>query len=289
MIESSELILNDDDSIYHLNLKPEQLADKIILAGDPDRISLISSYFDHIEHVVQNREFITHTGTYKGTRISAIATGIGTDNIDIVLNELDALVNIDLKNRIERKEKKSLSLVRIGTCGSINSKVPSDEVVASKYAFGLDGLLNFYNFEMDDNEKAIHSEILEQCKWPERLNNPYLVESGSTLFKKMGSIGHAGITITAPGFYAPQGRAIRLQPHDSNLNERLRSFDLDGLEFINYEMETSALYGLAKLLGHEACTLCAVVANRYAKSFSEDYKPTIKKIIEHVLEQFSHD
>lgn len=289
MIESSELILNDDGSIYHLKLKPEQLADKIILAGDPGRISLISSYFDEIEHVVENREFVTHTGTYKGTRISAIATGIGTDNIDIVLNELDALVNIDLENRVEKTERRVLSFVRIGTCGSINSKVPSDEIVVSKYAFGLDGLLNFYTYEMDQEEVSIHEAIVEQCQWPNRLNQPYLVKSGDQLLNKMGGIGHQGITITAPGFYAPQGRAIRLSPYDPNINERLRSFDLDGLEFINYEMETSALYGLAKLLGHQACTLCAVVANRYAKSFSDDYKPTIKKIIEHVLEQYSAD
>lgn len=289
MIESSELILNDDGSIYHLKLKPDQLADKIILAGDPGRISLISSYFDKIEHIVENREFVTHTGIYKGCRISAIATGIGTDNIDIVLNEVDALVNIDLEKREEKAVKKTLSFVRIGTCGSINSNVPSDEVVASKFAFGLDGLLNFYDYEMNDEESKIQDEIIRQCEWPKRLNQPYLVESGLNLFNKMSGIGHKGITITAPGFYAPQGRSIRLKPYDSDLNERLRGFNFNGLEFINYEMETSALYGLAKLLGHEACTLCAVVANRYAKSFSEDYKPTIKSIIEHVLEQYSKD
>ncbi len=287
MIESSELILNKDGSIYHLNLRPEHLANKIILAGDPGRIALISSFFDEIEYQISNREFITHTGYYRGTRISAIATGIGTDNIDIVINELDALVNVDLEHRVEKETHQALDIVRIGTCGSINESVPSDEVVASQYAFGLDGLLNFYAFEMDEQEQGVFQQIIEQCNWPKRLNSPYLIKGDESLFNRMSKNTHRGITITAPGFYAPQGRSIRLNPFDPDLNERLRQFNLDGLQFINYEMETSALYGLSKLLGHNACTLCAVVANRYAKSFSKNYKPTIEKIILNVLEQFS--
>ena len=287
MIHPSELVLNDDGSIYHLMLKPEQLAPKIILAGDPGRINTISSKFDSIECKIRNREFVTHTGTYDGQRISAIATGIGTDNIDIVLNEIDALVNVDLINRKVKPKHNSLEIVRIGTCGSIQESVPADEVVVSSHAIGLDGLLNFYNFEMNESEKELFNQFVTQTNWPESLNKPYLVEGHREFIKRIGKDFHRGITITANGFYAPQGRAIRLSPKFPDMNEQLRKFSYESLNIINYEMETSALYGLSRLLGHHACTVCAVVANRYANSFSKDYKPVISNLIDEVLERLT--
>ena len=285
MIDPSELIINPDGSIYHLNLKPEQIGSKIILAGDPGRISTISSHFDSIEHVESNREFVTHTGYYKGEKISAIATGIGTDNIDIVLNELDALVNVDLEKREVKSELKSLELVRIGTCGSIQSDILSDQVVVSSHAFGLDGLMNFYDFNMSAKEEEIHREILAQTSWDIKQNNPYLISGSDSLIDKIGDGFKSGITITAPGFYAPQGRMIRLEPKNPNQNELFRSFNYEDSRFVNYEMETSALYSLSRLMGHKACTVCVVVANRYANSFSKDYRPAMNSLIKTVLDR----
>ncbi len=287
MIHPSELVLNPDGSIYHLNLKPEHLANKIILAGDPGRIEAISSCFDKVEYKIQNREFITHTGIFNGERISAVATGIGTDNIDIVLNELDALVNVDLEKRSIKQKLTSLEIVRIGTCGSIQESVPSDEIVVSTHAIGLDGLLNFYQFEMNPKEVELFNEFKSQTKWPDNLNQPYLVAGSSTLIEKIGNGFHKGITMTANGFYAPQGRAIRLKPKYQDMNELLRAFNYKNLQIVNYEMETSALYGLSRLMGHKACTVCAVVANRYANSFSKNYKAVISNLIETVLERLT--
>lgn len=287
MIHSSELILNDDGSIYHLKLRPEQLAPKVILAGDPGRIALISSKFDQLECKVSNREFVTHTGTYKGERVSAIATGIGTDNIDIVLNELDALVNVDLENRLAKTTHSTLEIVRIGTCGSIQESVPADEIIVSSHAIGLDGLMNFYTFEMNPSENELFNQFIKQTNWPKNLNHPYLVEGNKTLIEKIGKDFHKGITITANGFYAPQGRAIRLSPKFPEMNEQLRKFSFESHNILNYEMETSALYGLSKLLGHHACTVCAVVANRYANSFSKDYKTVMSNLIDKVLERLT--
>lgn len=287
MIDPSELIVNPDGSIYHLALKPEHIAHKIIIAGDPGRIETISSFFDSVECKISNREFVTHTGTYNNQRVTALATGIGTDNIDIVLNELDALVNIDLDKRLVKDNLTKLEIVRIGTCGSIQESVPADKVVVSTHAFGLDGLLNFYDFEMNESEKEIHSELLKQTNWDKTLNNPYLVEGSSQLIERIGKGFNPGLTITAPGFYAPQGRKLRLRPKHENINEDLRSFEFKGNRIINYEMETSALYGLSRLMGHDACTVCVVVANRYANSFSKDYKPVIKSLIKDVLDRLT--
>lgn len=284
MIHPSELVLNPDGSIYHLKLQPEQIGRKIIVAGDPGRIKSISAHFDRIDHIVENREFVTHTGFYKGVKVSAIATGIGTDNIDIVLNELDALVNIDLEKREIKNEHTKLEIVRIGTCGSIQEDVPADEVVVSTHAFGLDGLLNFYVFEMNAEEQKVHSEIIQQTNWNKKMNVPYLVAGSSDLIQRIGKKYHHGITVTAPGFYAPQGRELRLKPRVPDVNEKLRAFKYKDFRIVNYEMETSALYGLSSLLGHQACTVCAVVANRYANSFSKDYKPVINQLIKEVLD-----
>lgn len=287
MIHPSELVLNSDGSIYHLKLKPEQLAHKIIIVGDPGRVQTISSQFDQIEHRVGNREFITHTGYFNNQRISAIASGIGTDNIDIVLNELDALVNVDFEKREVKDKLRSLEIVRIGTCGSIQEDVPSDKVVISSHAIGLDGLLNFYPFEMSPKEVDLLAAFKQQTNWSEKMNNPYLVSASDKLFNRLKKGCEEGITITANGFYAPQGRAIRIQPLEPDLNERIRAFSHHNQRVVNYEMETSALYGLSKLMGHESCTVCAVVANRYANSFSKDYKPVIANLINEVLHRLT--
>ena len=287
MIHSSELILNPDGSIYHLALQPEQVAHKIIVAGDPDRIATISAKFDSIECKVQNREFITHTGTFNGQRVTAMATGIGTDNIDIVLNELDALVNCNLHDRTVKEQLTSLEIVRIGTCGSIQEHVPADEIVVSTHAIGLDGLMNFYDFEMDAEENKMFDEFKSQTEWRDRFNKPYLVKGSSDLIQRIGKGFHPGVTMTANGFYAPQGRRLRLLPRHTEVNEDLRKFKFEGNMIVNYEMETSALYGLSKLMGHKACTVCAVVANRYANSFSDDYKPVMNKLIDDVLERLT--
>jgi uridine phosphorylase len=287
MIHSSELILNPDGSIYHLALQPEQVAHKIIVAGDPDRIATISAKFDSIECKVQNREFITHTGTFNGQRVTAMATGIGTDNIDIVLNELDALVNCNLQERTVKEQLTSLEIVRIGTCGSIQEHVPADQIVVSTHAIGLDGLMNFYDFEMDAEENKMFEEFKSQTEWRDRFNKPYLVKGSSDLIERIGKGFHPGVTMTANGFYAPQGRRLRLLPRHPKVNEDLRKFKFEGNMIVNYEMETSALYGLSKLMGHKACTVCAVVANRYANSFSDDYKPVMNKLIDDVLERLT--
>lgn len=287
MIHPSELILNTNGSIYHLALRPQDIAHKIIVAGDPHRIATISAKFDKIETKIENREFITHTGEYNGERITALATGIGTDNIDIVLNELDALVNVDLEKRTVKEKLTQLQIVRIGTCGSIQESVPADEVVVSTHAIGLDGLMNFYDFNMSEEEEELFNQFKQQTAWREDFNKPYLVGGSEELIKKIGSGFHKGITMTANGFYAPQGRRLRLLPKHTEVNEDLRKFEFNGHKVVNYEMETSALYGLSKLMGHQACTVCAVVANRYANSFSKDYKPVMNNLIENVLEKLT--
>jgi len=285
MLHPSELVLSPNGAIYHLNLQAHQIGHKIIVAGDPGRIKQISLHFDSIEHVVENREFVTHTGTFRGEKITALATGIGTDNIDIVMNELDALVNIDLQKREIKEKLTSLEIVRIGTCGSLQEDVPADQVVVSTHAFGLDGLMNFYAVKTDEEDDDLLKEIKRQCEWPDQLNRPYLVSGEKEFVQKIGEGFNPGITITANGFYAPQGRELRIPLKEPNLNESLRSFNYNNHRIVNYEMETSALYGLSKAMGHKACTVCAVVANRYANSFSKDYKPVINKLIEQVLDR----
>ncbi len=284
MIHPSELILNDDGSIYHLKLHPDQIAKDIIVVGDPGRVKLISSYFNTIEHTVENREFITHTGTLNGKRLTVMATGIGTDNIDIVMNELDALVNVDLKKRVPKKIHTKLNILRIGTCGSIQKDVPADQFVLSSHAIGMDGLLNFYQFSMNKDEEELMKAFISQTNW-KNLNRPYLVSGSAEMKEKFMQIEgiRTGITLTAPGFYAPQGRSIRLQPAMKDQNTAFANFSHNGMRVINYEMETSALYGLSSLLGHDACTICLVVANRSANSFSKNYKASMKELIENVL------
>jgi len=285
-IAESELILNPDGSIYHLKLKPEDIAETIILVGDPGRVENVSSYFERIELKVQNREFVSHTGYFNGKRISVISTGIGTDNIDIVVNELDALVNIDLQKREIKEVHTALQLVRIGTSGALQEDIPVDSVVLSLYGLGLDGLMNFYEHK-GVHETAMAAAFIEQTGWKRELNYPYLIKGSEQLAEKLIEGTHTGITATACGFYGPQGRILRLQPSVENLNEKLTAFRYGELRITNFEMETSALYGLSKLLGHHAATVCAIIANRIAKQYSRDYHKTVNDLIVKTLENLT--
>lgn len=286
-IEASELILNPDGSVFHLKLLPDQIADDIILVGDPQRVSMISDKFDNIEVKIENREFITHTGYFNNKRITALSTGIGTDNIDIVLNELDALVNIDLKLRTIKENHKSLNLIRIGTTGSLQKHLPVDSFVLSEYGLGFDGLMHYYDFQHDNEEKIILDSFLEHCHWQGKYAEPYLVKASSLLSEKLGKNITRGITATAGGFYGPQGRMLRLNLALPNLNDQLGSFEFQKLQITNFEMETSALFGLSKMLGHNACTICTIIANRIAKQYSKDYKVSVDNLINLVLERLT--
>ncbi|GAF02249.1 nucleoside phosphorylase [Saccharicrinis fermentans] len=284
-IEESELILNGDGSIFHLHLKPGELADNIILVGDPGRVETVTSFFDTVELVRKNREFVSATGIYKGTRFSVIATGIGTDNIDIVVNELDALVNIDFETRTVHKEHKALRMVRIGTSGSLQKDLPVDSCLLSSKAIGFDGLLNFYAGRNEVADLDFEQQFKESMAWNPLLASPYVVDASKELLDKLSVNGfHQGVTISAPGFYGPQGRMLRLGIQDVDINEKISTFKYEQYKITNYEMECSAIYGLSKLLGHQAATVCAIIANRQAGEYSKDYKPVIKHLIEKVLD-----
>lgn len=286
-IAPSELIITPDGEIYHLKLRPEHLADNVIVVGDQSRVAEISAHFDKVEHRVQNREFVTHTGTYRGKRISAISTGIGTDNIDIVLNELDALVNIDLETRTIKAEKKSLRIVRIGTSGALQGDIPVDTFVASSHGMGFDGLLNYYSGLDAIDQPAIAKAFMAHSGWTPNLPYPYVVKADAQLLQTIAHDMRQGITATAPGFYGPQGRQLRLVPALPDLNEKLGSFRHEGLMVTNFEMETSALYGLGGLLGHQTCTVCAIIANRVRGEYSKDYHPAVDRLIRTVLERLT--
>lgn len=283
----TDLILNDDGSIYHLHLKPGMIARDIILVGDPARVTLVSSHFDTIEHDVSNREFRTITGAVNNKRISVISSGIGIDNIDIVINELDAVVNMDFETRVPKKEHTRLNLIRIGTSGALHRDIPVDSFLAASHGVGLDGLLYFY----ERNRKVVSGELtaafITQVAWPGMLPRPYVVEAPGDLLSTLAADMPKGITATAPGFYAPQGREIRLDPSDPEINERLAKFKFKNLKVTNFEMETSALYGLAAMLGHQALTVCAIIANRPTQTFSEDYKKTVHSLVEEMIDRIS--
>ncbi len=284
-IGDSELILNADGSVFHLHLLPEDIADTIILVGDQNRVQTVSSFFDKIELKKENREFHTHTGYYKGKRISCVSTGIGTDNIDIVLNELDALVNIDLKERIPKDEHKTLNIIRIGTSGSLQEDIPVDTPVAAKIGLGFDSLLNFYAGRNDVCITEMEEPFMTFVQWNPLLHRPYFVKSSDKLFKTIAKDMAYGITISAPGFYGPQGRQLRLKTAAPELNEKLRNFKFEQYRITNFEMECSAIYGLSALLGHNALTICNIIANRYKKSYSSDYRAKIKDTIKTVLDR----
>jgi uridine phosphorylase len=281
----SEMPLQADGSVYHLNLQPEEIADNILLVGDPGRVSVVSSRFDTIEVKKQNREMLTHTGFYKGKRISVLSTGMGTDNLDIVLNELDALVNIDLQKREPKSSHKTLNLIRVGTCGGLQPEMETNSCIASAYSLGMDGLLHYYIDNASLSEKDIVETFLEKTSWNKNLPYPYAVAASKKLLEQIAFDIVQGITLTATGFYAPQCRTLRLPLGIEDFTEKLVGVKAKGLLFSNMEMETSALYCLSQLLGHNALTICVVIANRANKTFSENYYPAIHQLIDTVLER----
>lgn len=286
-IPESELILNKDGSVYHLNLLPEELAPIVINVGDPDRVAMVSAYFDHVEVKKQKREFITHTGVYKGKRISVISTGIGTDNIDIVYNELDALVNINLKTRTIKDQLTSLFLVRIGTSGSLQSDIPVDEFVCSTFGLGLDGLLNFYKLSNTGEENQIIQAFRNHYPNQGILPQSYLSAASSDLVNLLSPGMHKGITASCSGFYGPQMRQLRLEPSRMDMIDKLHSFQYGEHRITNFEMETGAMYGLAKLLGHHCCSVNVIVANRIAQQYSKDAEGAMHRLIKMVLDRLS--
>ena len=286
--KESELIINKDGSIFHLHLYPEDIADNIILVGDPGRVEVVASFFDKIELKKQNREFYTITGYFNNKRISVISTGIGTDNIDIVVNELDAIANINLKTRTKNKEHKTLNLIRIGTSGSLQANIPVDSFLMSKRSIGFDGLLNFYANRNTVSDIEFEEAFKKHVNWNELLPSPYVVDASEDLINKLDCDNIIkGITISAPGFYGPQGRQLRLPILDPDINDKIEAFEFKGQKITNYEMESSAIFGLSKLLGHNAITICAIIANRANGEFSKDYKPVVKGLIKTVLERLT--
>lgn len=280
-IAASELILNSRGAIYHLNLLPEELAGTVITVGDPERVNEVSKHFDVIECRQQHREFVTHTGILGKKRISVVSTGIGTDNIDIVLNELDALVNIDLANRIVKPQLTSLQIIRIGTAGSLQADIPVDSFVASTHGLGIDNLLHFYRHEQNDEEKQLLQAFITQTQVTAL---PYLSSASVSLIKHFIQNFHHGITVTCPGFYAPQGRILRLGLHYPGLIDRLTGFSFGQHRICNFEMETAGIYGLGHLLGHHCLSLSAIVANRVSKQFSKNGQAAVEKLIKTALE-----
>lgn len=284
-IAPSELILNPDGSIYHLHLLPGQLADIVLVVGDPGRVSEVSKHFDRIDHQVSNREMITHTGWIGKKHLTVLSSGMGPNNMDIVLNELDALVNIDLKERTVKENHKQLSIIRIGTSGGLQPDIPTDSLIASTHGIGLDGLLYFYANYADVIDQDMTNAFCRHTNWPDNLPHPYSVAADPLLLSLIGEGIYSAITCTSPGFYGPQGRQLRLKPTLTNIGELLSSFRYNDMSIGNFEMETSALYGLGSLLGHRTLTVCAVIANRCVKEFFPNYKLTVERLIIHVLER----
>ncbi len=287
MIQSSELILNPDGSVYHLNLKPEHIAHDIIFVGDQNRVEKITQFFDSIEFSTQKREFKTQTGYFKGKKMTVMSTGIGPDNIDIVMNELDALVNIDLETRKHKEQLTSLNIVRIGTSGSLQAAIPCDSFVMSKYGLGLDNMLRSYLID-DISEKDIEDAFITQTNWDSRKGRPYVITCSENLGKRMESEQlYKGFTGTAGGFYGPQGRVLRLEIQDADLNNKMERFEFEGIKMTNLEMETGAIYGLGKLLGHECLSLNAIIANRATGTFSEDPYKAVDALIVYALDKLA--
>ncbi len=282
-IAESELIINARGAIYHLDLRPEELAPNVIVVGDPGRVAEVSKYFDKIEVKQNHREFVSHTGFVGGKRITCLSTGIGPDNIDIVMNELDALVNIDFESRIIKEKLTSLNIIRIGTCGSLQADVPVDSFVAGTHGLGLDNLLNFYRLEHNEQEKQLLQAFITHTQLAGSVTIPYISLASGSLLKSFVDQFHHGITVTCPGFYGPQGRILRLGISSPELINRLTEFRFGQHRIANFEMETSAIYGLGKLLGHHCLALNAVVANRVVKEFSKDSAATIDRLIRHAL------
>ena len=283
----TELILSSERRVYHINLRNEDIADDVIVVGDQNRVAQISSYFSKIDFKTEHREFITHTGIFNGKRITVLSTGIGTDNIDIVLNELDAAVNINLEKRELNPTHRKLNIIRLGTSGALQGDIPVNGLVASSHGIGLDGLLNFSEGWKTINENEISEAFIKHTNWQKNLPYPYCVAASEILLNKFKENLHVGITATAPGFYGPQGRQIRLKSSAPNLNELLTAFKLKDLRITNFEMETSALYGLGKLLNHNCLTVCVIIANRVRKEFTNDYQKSVEILIENCLNKIS--
>lgn len=282
----SELIINSDGSIFHLHLRPEQMADKIILVGDPGRVDRVASHFDTKECEVNNREFRSVTGIYKGKRITAQSTGIGCDNIDIVLNEMDALANIDFKTRTAKPKLKSLTFVRVGTCGGLQPNTPTGTYVASVKSIGFDGLINFYANRDKHCDVALEKAFKEHVGWKDTMGNPYVAPADKTLLDQIAAKDMVrGYTVACGGFFGPQGRQLRVPLADPDLNKKIESFEYDGLRITNFEMESSAVAGLANLMGHKALTCCMVIANRLEKQVNSNYKNSIDDLIVKVLDR----
>ena len=287
IIEPSELIINPDGSIFHLHLQPEQIADNVILVGDPGRVDTVADFFSKKEFTVSNREFRSITGIYNSKRITVVSTGIGTDNIDIVVNELDALANIDLKTRTVKETHKKLTLVRLGTSGALQPDIPLASYVLTEISIGFDGLLNYYANRDKVCELDIEQAFMKHTSWNPQCPKPYFTYSSERLIKLFESFTIKGLTISAPGFYGPQGRVLRLPLADPNLNDKIESFRFNDKKITNFEMESSAINGLSKLMGHESVTICTIIANRVIKDATKDYKPAIKKLIELTLNKIS--
>lgn len=286
-IPESELILNPDGSIYHLALTSDMVADDVIVVGDQERVQTISKYFDQIEFKVQHREFVTHTGTYKGKRLTVLSTGIGTDNIDIVLNELDATVNIDLKTRKVKPETRSLNIIRLGTSGALNADITVDSMVLSEFAVGFDGLVHFYERYATEEEKALESEFYDQLNWDNLRARPYATKADTDLVKRLQGGTTKGITLTSNGFYGPQGRELRLKTKTAGFSDSFSKFKFNEHTITNFEMETSAIYALGNMLGHKCCTICVIIANRMTNTFSKDYKSAIEQMIVSTLDKLT--
>lgn len=286
-IAESELILNSRGAVYHLDVRPEELAKTVVTVGDPDRVQEFSKYFDTIEIKRQHREFVTHTGTINGKRLTILSSGIGPDNIDIVLNELDALVNIDFETRTVKNQLSSLNIIRVGTSGSLQADIPVDSFVASTHGLGIDNLLNFYRHESNDEEKQLIHSFVTHVQLQGYISAPYITGASPSLLKHFTEGFHQGITVTCPGFYGPQGRILRLGIRNPQLIDRLTDFRFGQHRISNFEMETSAIYGLGKLLGHHCLALNVIVANRIKKEFSKDSKAAIENLIQKFLEIFS--
>ena len=284
---ASELIINSDGSVFHLHLKPEHLADKVILVGDPGRVALVASHLNNIECEVESREFRTVTGQYEGKRITVVSTGIGCDNIDIVMNELDALANIDFNTRMEKEQTRSLEIVRIGTCGGLQLNTPEGTFVCSEYSVGFDGLLNFYSGRNAVCDLQMERALINHLGWTGNMCQPYpyVIKADETLVERIAEGMVRGITVACGGFFGPQGRQLRIPLADPNQNEKIESFEYNGLHITNFEMESSALAGLARLMGHHATTVCMVIANRRAGRADTAYKNHIDDLIKLVLER----
>lgn len=286
-IGESELIVTPDGRVYHINLRPDELADTVITVGDPDRVKEVSKYFDQIEHKTQHREFVAHTGLIGKKRLTVLSSGIGPDNIDIVMNELDALVNIDFENRVIKEEKKSLNIVRFGTSGSLQADIPVDSLVASSHGIGLDNVLHYYQLENNEHETNLVAAFKKHTDLENKNIVPYGVQGSQKLLSIFKNGYHQGITVTCPGFYAPQGRVVRAGLQFPQLVDKLSSFQFENHRITNFEMETSAIFGLGRVFGHHCLAVNTIVANRVRKEFTKDGAKSIENMIQKSLELLS--